>query len=1784
MASSAPAPSTALDVLPPRPPTPPRESNSDKRALMKPAIGRPFDPRLSLQTPPGANTPSSTGATSSNTTPNRMRKKVEWSSHTEYKDPPDYKEASRFFRSSPLSAPSSVSSKPVKGILKPSPSPNPLASPLNGQVNGLTSQISIAEMLDSTIKQLAGPDRDSRLDAYMMLSRALKASNNLPDRVALQDKMSLFMSFIERDVKSKNDNGSPDASLVNHALNLLTTFLHFPAIASTLNSDFGVFIMDHCIRCFSDPNLPKDLARHLMQVVAFQTFSSKVMTLDRVGRLITSLHKIEDHLTGKSIIMGRIQIYKRLVKQSSNHMAVHTDWLEDMFTDMLSSIRDIRAQAISLGTEAGFALRNDKHVMRKVTEILQATDAEQTYVEFYIKKLEGMLKEKQSLSTVPQIWGVVTLYLQCPLNRWQYYNSWFRIVQDAFNTADVQTKQEANHAWNRYVYLSITNSKMPPKSLALLGQPLSSQLRRKFSSKQADEAMKLRRTVLGSICNLYYYAFRPSHESTWTDAAWDLVLQPVMSQLINVDGKPELSTDSVTHASRVVTGLLDTSTPRAWKDDRIREMPLISPEELPSIDPRWTRRNSEKVFQLVGPILENKFNDLANKESLAYRLWQAFVGSIAAASAKDIKVTDDTVKFIASSFGILSRMWSRGSPEDSESLSAKFLPSIQNYIDVLVRGLGLLPFTEKRLSMSVANTFEPASTPSGRLDRVDKSNGTVQPPIHHLFSMLSSVPPGAADNENLAEFFLCAFEPFFHDKSTKFRVELSREMLRLLPRDALSPYGPWVLAAQNIRMLLDESYTSAGSHPSSSERLLGPEYREIVSLLERGLVSHPQLPGQEWFALFNLLSDHMLQECGDAGRALGLVEPLAKVVLDSFFDSADQSNQMALAAATALFKVAKLPRDRQAVEAARRRLWGAPPTASRSSSFDPFHYFYQLGDQSLKFLYEHYDKLSDGTLVAAYLEVVNAFAKGCFSQTGVKALSKVQDGLSLWIRDEKAQINLSDESPVSKVLRANWDDICGQLLSLVRLEGKDLNTIETLVSAGFKSRHRYVVNKMAETWNILVKDEGSLDCSDSLRSIIASLRPRVDISYPGMEESSGEPGDEFGAQAQSFIGSQDDLSFAVLSSAKSSGQGVGQAVSPAPSLSKMSLRGPITRKRQRDATPEALQTKSAKRTTTPRLRHDNSQIQFAPIASSPLAEESQHLTERQREVRQRQQETAGLYLGIRSSPRTRSQAALEEKSKETNTRNARNLETTPERTTSYEEFITSTPTPRRGQALQMEGFNDPPSSPPDPRRNPLLSEIQTRSRAKSSLESWQFSSPPGSPINSQQPTEAQSEPHVPSAVKRTPGKSARSKRRRRTRANSPVMEEVIPSSAVAEGETTDLGLLPDAPHGAESEEQDEEVGDAPTEEHPETAQEAMSPLGKAQETSKSEDDEFVDARSTPEEASNEEVLAAAKELLSSQNQDSSFALSEGDESSLMRFVVELESRRCNLPFDKVNSASASPEKKPKQPPEECIEVQGDTSPEKEKSSSRRSVSPPAIPSTPVVDLCSESSESQDQSQSRNQAGSQSKRKRKRSAKYAESRRKRRRSADPAESEQGEESQQTSQPQDDGSPVPTVRRSSRRNAGQKGKKQQDKDAQETPSKHTKEAPRLQARSNNRARAQDSGDTDEELLSQLVTESNAASQNQSEQEADPEVPGPVIEDSMELVGAEDESSHEETSEAAEPNSEEPSETGKTRSIMDILRGGLKELREAALSRDEVYQLEDMLMDMKRELFEAERRGRC
>lgn len=122
---------------------------------------------------------------------------------------------------------------------------------------------------------------------------------------------------------------------------------------------------------------------------------------------------------------------------------------------------------------------------------------------------------------------------------------------------------------------------------------------------------------------------------------------------------------------------------------------------------------------------------------------------------------------------------------------------------------------------------------------------------------------------------------------------------------------------------------------------------------------------------------------------------------------------------------------------------------------------------------------------------------------------------------------------------------------------------------------------------------------------------------------------------------------------------------------------------------------------TPKLRHDDSQVQFTTIESSPLGEavqDSQLLTDRQKEIRDRQQESGLLFV---DAPAVKSSGQLSKLNLTSSTADANtpDIPTTPTLTTRErvprDTYFENSPTPRRGYVhLQLDSdAPDIPSSP-----------------------------------------------------------------------------------------------------------------------------------------------------------------------------------------------------------------------------------------------------------------------------------------------------------------------------------------------------------------------------------------------------------------------------------------------------------------------------------------------------------
>lgn len=284
-----------------------------------------------------------------------------------------------------------------------------------------------------------------------------------------------------------------------------------------------------------------------------------------------------------------------------------------------------------------------------------------------------------------------------------------------------------------------------------------------------------------------------------------------------------------------------------------------------------------------------------------------------------------------------------------------------------------------------------------------------------------------------------------------------------------------------------------------------------------------------------------------------------------------------------------------------------------------------------------------------------------------------------------------------------------------------LFSIQELITAGFRSRHRTVVNESIAMWNSTFGGEATLDYPEDLKNILQKLKSVTELRLPNFPESNDE--DVSGLRSVTkckslrsqlmcsplhFIDSQEEVEMQlepVVSPVRplSSIEPVQRVVESIKSV-------PLSPASRKAAALQASPSPARRRVkTTPkaRLRHNDSQIQFAAIESSPLQVqpvESQHLTDRQREVKERQgREAAAMFPEIRSSPRSTSRPAdyvlpkLVFKSAQDPTPESAMIEDispTYPPDALMNDFLGSSPTPSSKRSSDRRSDDDPPSSPP----------------------------------------------------------------------------------------------------------------------------------------------------------------------------------------------------------------------------------------------------------------------------------------------------------------------------------------------------------------------------------------------------------------------------------------------------------------------------------------------------------
>ncbi|KAK5009612.1 hypothetical protein LTR28_000186 [Elasticomyces elasticus] len=1106
-------------------------------------------------------------------------------------------------------------------------------------------------MLESIVQMLAGQSRSSRLDAYLTLNGALKAYDGMPTTDSLQTKMALFEGFILRDMDATMDTtNAPDTPMVMQALKLAAAFLYAEPLSTSLTDEFRRDLVDRSITALEDPIRPKAIVNHHMYLLAQQKFSKTTMTPARVEKMLTALHTIEQRVSGNSVIAARLVVYQRLVEQAPHTMTARVeDWLSHVFHGMLSSIKDVRMRAIETATQAGLALGTDLKATKAVVDFFSAGCSENdTYGQYFIVRLMQMISDKKLNPELgpctAQILAAVILFFRNPKRRveqWPQFKDLLQVMQKCLNMSDLQVKYQANVAWNRLVFATELSGSTSKSMINMFKAPISNGLQKKGADKHTKQ---VRQIALATYCNLLYYAMRPNASHEELDLFWAEYVEDLLRPLIQSGSR------DCALACRVMSSLLGNVSIHIWNKNQANEQESLKPEDLPRVDPRWTRLRIKRILSFIEPCLNAKMwqsKDLQLTSSPMGKLWRALSMALSDAGAQEVKVSLETKQATAHTLNLLTHIWSQpktlGDTQADDDYSAWF-DRFRFLTEMLIVNLGPLNFTEKILARTEEEVFEAAPTPS---HRSSKHHGTLYAPISHLFRLFLAPPdtgsaPAFLQMARTLLKLCCDAKPSRNGKLELLALIDHAIDLQNAENTADAVRAQlWQVLAEFVRTLFCDVAQNVTGQDSQQ---LGLDYSKAVKPLLAGMRYMNASVRATACGLLDALVESIKKDAGKGGLVLAVVEPVAQL-------TAQTEPQIpldgALVFASKLLLVVPIPANHQAMERGRKALWGSALPCPKLQTYDPFDHVYRMIVSVSLRAYTAYGDTSSGD-VPTFLRALALFLPRTPVSLLRTLLPKVQTGLVPWIRDEEqrwasTEVDNPDLAPSIVHL---WKAVVALIRECLRHDNLLLKGLGNLVTAGLSSSRRNIVNTTIELWNDAFGKEEKLDYPKNLEKVLRKLRHVTELSLPTFPES---PDDEMPATLSSYVESQDEIDVTESTSAKEIGHVLLAKFSSTRLPSDVKVRDAAgltvpqsTFSSDLNCSTPGNRTKNSSLHSTPKakLRHDDSQIQFAAIESSPLEAESQYLTDHQKEINARQHfQTAQMFPGIRSSSPIQSSAS-----------------------------------------------------------------------------------------------------------------------------------------------------------------------------------------------------------------------------------------------------------------------------------------------------------------------------------------------------------------------------------------------------------------------------------------------------------------------------------------------------------------------------------------------------------------
>lgn len=1189
-------------------------------------------------------------------------------------------------------------------------------------------------MLQSVLHQLESTSRDARRDAYLALNGALKAYEGVPEPQAIVEKIKPLMQFMTRDMAWKDATGRLDSNVVTQALTLTCAIMYNPHTAHALDDDFRCFLVDRSIFVIEQVDMPKAILKSHMFLLCQQRFSTSVMNATRAERLIAALQTVEDRCSGNSVYSARMVIYNRMLEQAAGTMLTRMrDWIEHVFHGALSTSKDLRTRAIETCTAAALILGHHQQASKVLYEVCEKeAEGGSSYGDYLNLRLMKMTGDKEVAEYVPQIWSAVIMFFRCkrkPVEKWPKFRTWLLTIQKSLNSGDLTVKHQANIAWNRLVFSVMPDSTTTETMRSMLKVPIVNALEKKGNDKQSQQ---LRQLALDSYCNLLHYALRPELSHDELDMAWDMYVGPVLALMVSSRGR--------LNACRTLHGLLARSG-GSWNVNAVNEPEAIKPEELPGLDPRWVRSRIGKVIDVLEPLVIAGMQKSSKSNDHIDRSWSLLLQAVAEAGSQEVKTSNELKEAIAQLTNFFRRIWSCSADLSADKDSSFWFSRYQSMLQVAVETIGAGHFVEDILHKTISDDVEAAPTPSHRPSKHHT-------PTHSSFVFLFALyyqPPASLQIDNNyqksaawllrlltgAKGSACGTLSLLH-RAVQFASQSHGG------RDTTEVAGLVWDAVADLALEVLQKQSSKASHHDAN--IMGVALRSTLNILIDGLA-----PAHCSSTCMDKLLELYVAACksaklhaGDGGVVLGVMEPLSSLLLEK----ADDVPLMTLMRVTGeMLKQGVWPKSRQDLDHSRKALWAVSFELSKGSTFDPFDGVYKLLDLVFEKAYKQLAKSRGGSPQLCYdsFAQVVSFLQRCPVQVLPTALRNIQRSLSTWVTDEARTVfPVASPSTDGEIPRAvDLTEVVNLWSSILQLVGKItrkdtllLQSLDQLLVAGFSSPSKAIVNSTITFWNESFGNEALLTYPPILLPVLRARRAQTELSLPGFPEDFS---DMDVAELPAFEESQSAPAAAPF------------AFGPAPRVDKQSRRlqpAENTLIKQHLAAhglpydavavmgSSSASSTPAKSKSGSRLRHEDSQISFAPIEpshSSSAIEESQLLTEHQREVKERQHGDAQMFPDLSSSPAPKSTASKNRVAKKLDFTSDRepsengDVNVTPTGPTDanpMSDDLPSSPTPRASAVardaneideLDEDAYEtdcDPPSSPPKQEKRVARSQLQ----------------------------------------------------------------------------------------------------------------------------------------------------------------------------------------------------------------------------------------------------------------------------------------------------------------------------------------------------------------------------------------------------------------------------------------------------------------------------------------------